>query len=262
MNILVIGDGSAGKRHARLLTNRGHKCLVLGPRDITGSFTSEGVIIATPPDWHEYNIRAWQSHHLLCEGPCTCLPKPGITQIHMMASNWRFIPELQKLKAKKELPVLAHFWYNHDLNLWRPDTDIKNTCYYWCGHDMINVHEVDTAFWLFGPAEELKVYKLYTGKTRACDGYTMMIKHKTGVLTTINSSWHNSFYTRGYRLNYANGRQESQIWHSPDHDDLVNQSYEDMIDHWLQHIEEGNPLVEPNLEDGYRAYKALQGECV
>jgi predicted dehydrogenase len=124
---------------------------------------------------------------------------------------------------------------------------------------MISVHEVDLALWLFGPAESVSIHRTHTGKTRICDGFAMLIKHRSGVLTTINSSWHSLHYSRGYRLVYANGDHNYRVFLSPEDDTLVNKSYETMLDHWLKHIEEGNPLVEPNLEDGYAAYTALQG---
>lgn len=261
MKILVLGDGSAGKRHAAHLIARKHEVQLLGPRH-ERALIPDAVVIATPPEYHAEALKKWHDYHILCEGPCTWSLEPNPTNVQMMASNWRFVPALQAIKDRLTNPILAHFWFNYDLARWRQGIDYKKTCYYFSGHDLINVHEVDMAFWFFGPPEKVEVEKIYTGKSRACDGFQMLIKHKTGVVTTISSSWHAKHYLRGLRVIQKDGTVEEGGWTTPAHDPVVNQSYEAMIDHWLSHIENNDPLVEPSLEDGYRAYKALQGECV
>jgi len=261
MKILVLGDGSAGRRHAGHLANRGHEVKIAGPNEahwIEGNWDAR--VIATPPEFHSSQIYYSKDWHLLCEGPCTYLPDPHPTAVRMMASNWRFVPALQGIKKEMTSPILAHFYFNYDLARWRAGIDYTKTCYYWSGHDLINVHEADLAFWFFGPAERISIEKIYTGKSRACDGFQMLIKHRSGVVTTISTSWHSAQYYRGLRIINNDSTMQEGCWTTPAHDPMVNQSYEAMINCWLDHIERGDPLVEPSLEDGYRVYKALQGE--
>lgn len=262
MRITIIGDGSAGKRHAGHLATRGHEVVMIGPQD--EMVYSTAYVIASPPEYHEDHLyRTHQEQaHVLCEGPCTYLPPPHSAAVRQMASNYRFLPQMQNFKKRLTNPIVAHLWFNHDLRKWRKDWDYKKSCYYWSGHDLINVHEVDIAFYLFGPPERISIEKLYTGLSRACDGFQMLIRHKTGVLTTISSSWHSQHYRRGVYVVQQDGTVEEMSWKTPDDDASINASYEALIDHWLDHIERGDPLVEPSLEDGYRAYQALQGRVV
>ena len=264
MKILVLGDGSAGRRHAGHLVARGHEVKVIGPQeDSVGhkplEWKPEGVVVSTPPEYHKAALEYWTRSHILCEGPCTFLPEPSPRAVRMMASNWRFVPKLKDLKERLRQPLLASFWFDYDLAKWRAGIDYKKTCYYWSGHDLINVHEVDMAFWFFGPAERVQVEKIFTGKSRACDGFQMQIRHRSGVVSSISSSWHAAQYLRGYQIISKDGSVEEGSWTTPVDDPTVNTSYEAVIDHWLDAIDKGAPLVEPSLEDGFRAYEALQG---
>jgi len=261
MKFLILGDGSAGKRHAGHLASRGHEVEILGPFDRSTTSGFHGIVIATPPEFHERTLTNYDDWNILCEGPCTWLPQPN-THVQMMASNWRFVPALQAFKKRLTNPLLAHFWFDYDLNRWRKDFDPTKSCYYWSGHDLINVHEVDMAFWFFGPAERLSVEKIYTGKSRECDGFQMLIKHRSGVVSSICSSWHSQHYRRGVYVVQRDGTVEETSWKTPADDPTVNASYGALVDHWLDHIERRDPLIAPNLLDGYRAYKALQGVCI
>lgn len=292
MRINIIGDGSAGQRHARILGSLGHVCTILGPDQASPVQhpAAEAVVIASPPETHKlYLSWFWGKCPILCEGPVTWvgdqrfiertfyahkfpgpdgpvnfkepLP-PGLC--HMVASNWRFTPQMQGLKKKLEGkdPVIAHFWFDYDLAKWRPDVDYRTTCYYTTGIDYINLHSVDLAFYLFGPAKEVHVVKQHTGKSLGVDALGMVIHHASGTISTVNSSWHAANFQFGLRLVTADGTAEEVGWSSPQDDSICNVSYEEMVKHWLAAIEKNDCQVSPSLLDGFRAFKALQGEVV
>jgi hypothetical protein len=91
------------------------------------------------------------------------------------------------------------------------------------------------------------------------DAYSMLIKHHSGVLTTIQSGWHASSYQRGCVVQMRDGSREEIAWQSPQDDPQVNASYEAVLDTWLQAIEAWDMTAAPSLLDGYRAYQAING---
>lgn len=277
LRINIIGDGSAGQRHARMLRERGHICTVIGPHGSSGP--CDAVVIASPPESHEFYLSSyWNICPILCEGPviwnnhpADFVRRPPFP--HMTASNWLFVPQIMALKelVASRQPVSAHLWFDYDLAKWRgPGWAYKESCYYESGIDLINCHEAMTALWLFGPAvmgqidgkDQVAVMKQQTGKSKGADVISVLCRHKSGVITTINSGWHAAQYQRGIRVVFADGTVEELGWTSPEHDSIVNQSYSAMLDHWLQAIAENDINVRPNLLDGYRAYKLMQGEAV
>ena len=266
MKINIIGDGSAGRRHARILGARGHHCTVLGPDKASPVQhpEAEAVVIASPPDSHKLYL-AW--YHtlcpILCEGPVTWAPPPHPINQHLYAANWCFVPAVQALarQCRNKAAVIAHLWFDYDLKIWRKDWDYRVSCYYTDGIDLINHHEIMTAQYVFGPIEEVSVMKSHTGKSLGCDALTMQLLHASGTLTTINSSWHSTQYQRGISVVFDDGSSEYMNWSTPADDGVVNQSYEAVIDAWLTLIQTG-VRTGPSLLQGYKAYMALQGEVV
>lgn len=278
MKITIIGDGSAGKRHARLLGERGHHCLIVGPDKASPVQHPEAdaVVIASPPETHKLYLSWYGDKHpllpILCEGPVTYLPlegkdgcfssRYGFGPPRMTASNWRWVPSIRQLKENIRDVVMAHFYFDFDLARWRPDIDYHTTCYYLSGIDYINLHSVDLAFYFLGPPAEVFVTKSRTGKSLGADAVGLLIKHRNGAISTVNSSWHASRYQFGCKFVMKDGRSEEASFNSPTDDSIVNVSYGAMLDSWLEAIEQGNVNVEPSLLDGYRAFRALMGECV
>jgi predicted dehydrogenase len=265
MRINIVGNGSAGRRHARLLEERGHTCTVLGPEVASPVQHPEcdAVVIATPPESHKLYL-AW--YHtlcpILCEGPITWNPESGINK-HMYAANWCFVPAVRALaqKCRNKAAVIAHLWFDYDLKIWRRDWDYRVSCYYTDGIDLINHHEIMTAQYVFGSIKQVSVMKEHTGKSLGCDALTMQLGHTNGTLTTINSSWHSTQYRRGISVVFEDGTSEEMSWTTPTDDGVVNQSYEAVIDSWLSLIQTGL-RTGPTLLDGFRAYEALQGRVV
>lgn len=274
MNINIVGDGSAGKRHARLLGERGHLCFIYGPDKASPiqHGPCDAVVIASPPDTHKlYLSWYWDKHPLvpiLCEGPVTWMGKENFGRKFgspcMTASNWRFVPQVQAIKTKMQGHcVHANFWFDYDLAKWRPDIDYRTSCYYTSGIDLINLHSVDLAFYFFGPAKEIHVVKQQTGKSLGYDAVGLLIHHQSGTISTVNSSWHAAQFQFGFRMVMADGSYEEAGWTSPKDDSVANTSYAAMIDAWLNAINrDDTQQVSPSLLDGYRAYKALQEEIV
>ena len=264
MRINIIGDGSAGKRHARLLSERGHTCTILGPDKASPVQHPEAdaVVIASPPETHKlYLSWYWDRCPILCEGPVTWI-RPGEYSApqHMTASNWRFNPSIQALKKAIKTPVIGHFYFDYDLTKWRPDVDYRTTCYYTSGIDKINLHSVDLAFNLLGSPNRVQGAMTTSGKSLGADAVVLAIAHENGSLSTVNSSWHAERFLFGLRIVELDGKVHELSWDSPKDDEICNVSYAAMIDAWLEGIETGRlPEGAPTLLDGYRAYEALQG---
>lgn len=280
LKINIYGGGSAGQRHAKMLRERGCECRIYDPNYKRESYihypllydSPDAVVIASPPETHESYLRQfWNKCPILCEGPVTAFPGEGTSAFpHMTASNWLFVPQIRNLYQNINInrppdmgPVSAHLWFDYDLAKWRgPGWDYKTSCYYESGIDLINCHEAMTALWMFGPAEEVKNMKTYTAKSKGADALICMVRHKSGVLTTINSGWHAAQYQRGIRVVFKDGSVEELGWSSPQDDVICNQSYTAMLDHWLEAIRTHDVNVRPSLLDGYRAYKLMQGEAI
>lgn len=266
MKILIVGDGSAGRRYEKLSNSMGHETIVFGPKSYFESYTGfDGLIIASPPSSHEEYLRFGIKRQwpILCEGPVTFY-SPGYPAPNLAASNWRFVRSMQEFVSRirdgRQI-VNAHLWFDWDLDKWRPNANQK-PCYYFEGMTNINLHEVDMAMWMFGPAERVHVEARSTLKSQSMDAYSMMIKHSSGVLTTIQSGWHATTYQRGCVVQMRDGSREEISWQSPQGNAEVNESYEKTLDAWLNAIEKWDLSVSPSLYDGYRAWKAMNGEAI
>jgi hypothetical protein len=118
------------------------------------------------------------------------------------------------------------------------------------------------ALWLFGAAERVHVESRSTLKSLSMDAYSMLIKHHSGVLTTIQSGWHSATYRRGIVVQMADGSSEELSWQSPAHDTQINESYQTVVEVWLQAIEDWDLTVTPSLFDGWRAWNAINGVAI
>lgn len=266
LKINIVGDGSAGQRHARMLRERGHVCTVLGPNTASPVThpTCDAVVIASPPDTHKLYL-SWYHDKcpMLCEGPITWMP-PFDAYPHMVASNWLFVPQIRALKQQVEdkQPTYAILWFDYDLTKWRPTVDYRTTCYYTSGIDEINHHEVTTALHLFGSAIRVSVEHGHTGKSLGVDYLSMLIRHSNSVCTSICSGWQAAHYTRGIKVMFTDGTSTELGWTSPNDDAVCNTSYSYMIDHWLRAIEREDCGVMPSLQMGYEAWNLLHGRTL
>lgn len=175
MRALVVGYGSIGARHARLL--RGLKCAVSvvsrreidhAPRypTLAAALAQERpdyVVIANRTSEHAATLRELGAHRfhgpVLVEKPLFDMPgdlPDGIGRNVYVAYNLRFHPVLQLLRDRLagERPVSAHAYVGQYLPSWRPGTDYR-ACYSARRAEGGGVlrdlsHELDYLLWLFG----------------------------------------------------------------------------------------------------------------
>lgn len=259
LRINVIGDGSAGRRHASILASLGHSVNIIGPGEPHGR--CDAAVIASPPKFHTEHLQLYAPMcPVLCEGPVTWCPSKA-DFVHMIAANWLFVPSIKNLRqlTSEQLVTHAHLWFDYDLALWRgAGWDYKSSCYYDEGLDYINLHEMTTAIFLFGSIKDARVMKRKLDKSLGVDVFCGLFEHSSGVLSTINCGWHANAYNRGIRVFFADGRVDTLNWYSPQHDSIVNQSYRVMVEHWLRCID-GKEEWWPTLQLGHEAFLAIKG---
>jgi len=179
-DVLVLGAGSIGRRHARNLVAAGASVAVADPvtsPDVEGvdavawddadPGAYAGVVIASPTIHH-----LDQAHAASASGTPALVEKPLATSAAGAAAllpandrvrvgfNLRFhrpIAELVQLvhEGRVGRVVSARLWFGHDLTAWRPGTDYRTSYSAQAalggGVLLDAIHELDLAVWLFGP---------------------------------------------------------------------------------------------------------------
>ncbi|MBK9161517.1 MAG: Gfo/Idh/MocA family oxidoreductase [Nitrosomonadales bacterium] len=180
MKALVIGYGSIGARHARLLTELGCETAVVSKRDVAFPAVFHDlatalkvhapgyVVVANETSRHQDTLEALVEHDhrgvVLVEKPlfnhCVKLPQHHFSRI-FVAYNLRFHPAIQRLKSLLEgqrvLSALAYV--GQYLPEWRPATDYR-TCYSASAEQGGGVlrdlsHELDYLLWMLGKWEKV-----------------------------------------------------------------------------------------------------------
>lgn len=180
-NALVIGYGSIGQRHVRLLPELGCQVAVVSRRSIDfapcfsdlpqalNDFRPEYVVVADRTSEHHQTIEFLARHgykgRILVEKPLfdrpLKLPRHGFS-LAVVAYNLRCHPLLIKLKALLEDSVRlvsVGIHVGSYLPDWRPETDYRKS--YSAKSDQGGgvlrdlSHELDYALWLFGPWRRL-----------------------------------------------------------------------------------------------------------
>ncbi|MBW8284239.1 MAG: Gfo/Idh/MocA family oxidoreductase [Rhizobium sp.] len=177
MRILIIGNGSIGNRHARLLASVGHEIAVLSARPVEDhrGFTSlkealtdflpDFVIVASVTSRHGADLNALSelgySKPVLVEKPLLeTIPKGGVKKPHLpvqVAYNLRFHPVVIALrKALEGRTILAaHIIAGQHLSQWRPGRDMLSTysASKAAGGGVVRdlSHELDLAQYVLGP---------------------------------------------------------------------------------------------------------------
>lgn len=175
-NCLVIGYGSIGSRHARLLSESGHAVAVLSRREIAfePSFRRleralrkqrpDYVIIANDTASHLATLDRLQEHGfrgiVLVEKPLCHGPWPARAydfRAVFVGYNLRFLTILQALRgylAEEEVLSVAAYVGQY-LPDWRPDSDYRSSSSASAqrGGGVLRdlSHELDLLLWLFGP---------------------------------------------------------------------------------------------------------------
>ncbi len=171
---LVIGYGSIGKRHVKILLEMEFDLAVVSRRQIdfpktyktigaaTSEWQPEYVVIASRTEEHANDLAALQQSgfngRVLVEKPLIAVPsdvteKPFLS--FNVAYNLRFHPLMDALRdaleGQKILAMTVHI--GHYLGDWRPGTDYRDS--YSAGHAGGGVlrdlsHELDYVLWLMG----------------------------------------------------------------------------------------------------------------
>jgi len=178
---LVIGFGSIGQRHARLLSCAGHRVAVVSRRrdaecpwpifasvaEALDALSPNLVVVATETSDHarvlaDVNGRLSESCHILIEKPLF-LPGEAYRSAAdtYVAYNMRFHPVIQALRSalSGERIVSVEMRCGSYLPDWRPNRDYRQTASALKaagGGVLLDLsHELDFANWLFGRWERL-----------------------------------------------------------------------------------------------------------
>jgi len=175
MKALVVGYGSIGVRHARLLTELGCPTAVVSRRQVDFPFVYSGLASALAGHRPDYVIVANSTslHHdtlvelaaagfagrVLVEKPlfnlCRPIPTAGFQSLSV-AYNLRFHPAIQRLRelVAGETVLSVHAYVGQYLPDWRPDTDYRHSYSASAaqgGGALRDLsHEFDYLGWLFG----------------------------------------------------------------------------------------------------------------
>jgi predicted dehydrogenase len=175
-DVLVLGAGSIGRRHARNLLAAGASVAVADPVATDGvtipwddadPAAYAGVVVASPTVHHLDQARA-----AIASGTRALVEKPLATTAAAATAlqpandrvrvgfNLRFHEPVRRLMhlvhAGRAGRVLsARLWFGHDLTAWRPGTDYRQSYSAQAalggGVLLDAIHELDLAVWLLGP---------------------------------------------------------------------------------------------------------------
>lgn len=218
MKCLVVGYGSIGQRHARLLTELGCRTAVISSRSIeftphypnlTDGLTHwqpDYVVVANRTFEHQHAIEilAQQGFQglVLIEKPlfdhAIPLP-PAAFSLAAVAYNLRCHPLICKLKSfinnSAEQVVSASVTAGSYLPDWRPDRDYRH-CYSAKKSEGGGVlrdlsHELDYVFWLFGPWKRMTAMGGHISRLEidSDDSYTLLMETESCRSITIQMSY-------------------------------------------------------------------------
>lgn len=176
MRILIIGNGSIGQRHARLLTEAGHEIAIASSRSVESyrcytslevalsDFVPDFVIIASITSRHSADLSALSdfgyAKPALVEKPLLAAVPEGMAKPDFpitVAYNLRFHPvtfALQKALVGRTI-LAAHIIAGQHLSQWRPGRNVLSTysANKEAGGGVVRdlSHEFDLAQYVLGP---------------------------------------------------------------------------------------------------------------
>jgi predicted dehydrogenase len=227
VRVAVLGLGSAGRRHARLLAELGHEPLGFDPAGGADSLDSEeaalsqaeAVVVASPNELHDRQALAAIDRGLpvLVEKPLAVSPErarevaaaaveKGV--VCAVAMNLRFHPgpiALHRLVQSGELgrPLLARASFGYDLRRWRPGTDYRESysarSELGGGIALDAIHELDYLLWMLGEPEEAVGFasRLSDLEIDVEDTVAGAIRFASGALATVDLNFFEQAYRRG-----------------------------------------------------------------
>lgn len=227
MRILVIGYGSIGARHARILTEQGHevRCVTRctdvpysvfsSPRTALTEFRPEMAIVSNATVDHLSTLQeladAGFKKPVLVEKPLfNSIPGalPNLTDVYV-AYNLRFHPMIHRIRdiiAGKSL-LSARFHVGQYLPDWRPGRDYATT--YSANRDLGGgvlrdlSHELDLALWLTGPWQRVAALggRFSSLAIDSDDVFSLLLSTRHCPVVSIHMDYLNRPPRRGIEIN-------------------------------------------------------------
>lgn len=243
--ILVVGGGSIGQRHRRVLGDlaRGPVALVepseerragqaFATLDEGLAWGPDAVVVASPTDLHLAQARAvvGAGLHVFVEKPLSHR-RDGVEELRaaaeaaelvtMVACNMRFHPVNRELHRQLEArrvgrPLSARLWTGSYLPRWRPGSDYKasySASPVAGGAILDCIHELDLARWFFGPARVLAAaHRPAAHLGLEVDGLAeVLLRHESGVLASVHLDYVQRNTSRGATIIGEEGTLEARI---------------------------------------------------
>lgn len=232
MKVAVLGLGSAGRRHARILAELG--CDVVGhdpgvdapPPGVSAlvdrdeaAAKAEAVVVATPSGSHveDATLALEAGRPTLVEKPLATTYRDAAALAELarrvrkccaVAMNLRFHPgviALRELVEKGSLGDihLATAAFGYDLRRWRPETDYRAS--YSARSEMGGgivldaIHEIDYLAWLLGPVEAVSGITAQVSELEVDveDVAVAVLRFASGALGTLDLNFFETSYRRG-----------------------------------------------------------------
>jgi predicted dehydrogenase len=231
MRVAVVGLGSAGARHARLLLELGHDVLGFDPAARTPTdvqttesleaaiSSSNAVVVASPSSLHaEHAIVALEAGKpVLVEKPLAVTVGDAERVVEAaertgalcaVAMNLRFHPgvlELKRLVGSGELGAvrLVQASFGYDLRLWHPDSDYRQSysarAELGGGIVLDAIHELDYLLWLLGPvaAVSAEVGHVSDLELDVEDAAVVALRFESGAFGALDLNFFEPAYRRG-----------------------------------------------------------------
>ena len=249
MNILVIGYGSIGKRHAGNVATAGHVPILVrhnpenpnqnGFREylsvekaLAGENTIDAAIVCSPTSRHRHDALALIANDVpfLLEKP----PTEDLSQTlevrkrikecqftcYDLAFTLRYYPVLKAIKAF--LPQIGPLYFariaaGHYLPAWRPNVDYRTTSSasqaLGGGVHIELVHEIDYCIWFFDVPEQVvgKVDKVSNLEIDSADICSALLQYSNGFVVEMHLDYLSHKPKRGCMIVGQNGTLEWEM---------------------------------------------------
>ena len=231
VNVVVVGAGSIGSRHQRILKQLGHQVSVVSAHSPSAEFKSlsdalgrqsfDYVVIAsqTSQHFHDFStlIRNKFKGRVLIEKPLFEKPyrlKSNLFSLAAVGYNLRFHPAI--IWLKDTLPKLGHlssanFYVGQHLPTWRPDTDYRrsSSAQDTSGGGVLRdlSHELDLAQHLFGDWQRLTAIggKFSNLEITTDDTFSILISATNCNVVSVHLNYLDQIKQRDITINGNNG---------------------------------------------------------
>jgi len=231
VNVVVVGAGSIGSRHQRILKQLGHQVSVVSAHSPNAEFKSlsdalgrqsfDYVVIAsqTSQHFHDFStlIRNKFKGRVLIEKPLFEKPyrlKSNLFSLAAVGYNLRFHPAI--IWLKDTLPKLGHlssanFYGGQHLPTWRPDTDYRrsSSAQDTSGGGVLRdlSHELDLAQHLFGDWQRLTAIggKFSDLEITTDDTFSILISATNCNVVSVHLNYLDQIKQRDITINGNNG---------------------------------------------------------